>query len=221
MTRQRTINPATPEGRNPSVAVRATAQLRRRDKTLRRIIDRAGPCTLTPRRRYFIALCEAIVSQQLAAKAAATIFQRFCGLFDRHTPTPASVLGLSDTELRSAGLSSQKLGYVRDLARKLSDGTIPQRRLSRMEDEAVIEALTRVKGIGMWTAQMFLIFVLNRPDVWPTDDLGVRRAVQIQFGLKDLPNTAQLTELAEPWRPYRSIAAWYLWQSLDNKPMDA
>ena len=198
---------------------RGAACLKLRDETLRRIIHQVGPCTLVPRRRYFVALCEAIVAQQLAVKAAATIFGRFCRLFERNTPTPVKVLASSDAKLRSAGLSGQKLGYVRDLADKFADGTIRQRHLSRMDDEAVIAALTQVKGIGVWTAQMFLIFVLNRPDVWPVDDLGIRSAVQTQFGLRNLPDAARLTRLAEPWRPYRSIAAWYLWQSKDNQPL--
>jgi DNA-3-methyladenine glycosylase II len=197
----------------------ATATLRRRDTTLRRIIREVGPCTLAPRRRYFAALCEAIASQQLSTKVATTIYRRFCEQFDRRTPTPAGLLALSDAKLRAAGLSRQKIGYLRDLARKFTDGTVPARRLAAMDDDAVIDALTRVKGIGVWTVQMFLIFVLNRPDVLPVEDLGLRKAVQTHYGFHKLPTAAQVHETAEPWRPYRSIATWYLWQSLNNRLM--
>ncbi len=121
-----------------------------------------GPCRLRPQKKYFVALCEAIVAQQLAVKAAATIFGRFCDLFERGKPAPAALLELSEEELRGAGLSGQKLKYLRDLANKFEDKSIPQRRLTRMTDEEVVETLTQVKGIGEWTAQMFLIFVLHR-----------------------------------------------------------
>jgi DNA-3-methyladenine glycosylase II len=198
-----------------------SATLGRRDPTLRRIIRDVGPCTLAPRRRYFAALCEAIASQQLSTKAAATIYRRFCEQFDRRTPTPPGLLALSDATLRGVGLSRQKVGYLRDLARKFADGTVPARRLAAMDDDAVIDVLTRVKGIGVWTVQMFLIFVLNRPDVLPVDDLGLRKAVQTHYRFRELPTAAELHAVAERWRPYRSIATWYLWQSLNNRPMQA
>jgi DNA-3-methyladenine glycosylase II len=174
---------------------------------------------LAPRKDYFVALCEAIVSQQLSTKAAATIYRRFRELFPRKRPTPEVVLTLTDEQLRSVGLSNQKLGYMRDLARKFADGTVPRRGIARMTDEEIIAALTQVKGVGVWTAQMFLIFVLGRPDVWPTDDLGIRRAVQINFGYDEMPLNGELIKVAEPWRPFRSVASWYLWRSLNNKPM--
>ena len=199
----------------------AIEHLRKRDRTLRRIIDDIGPCRLAPQKGHFSALCEAITSQQLAVAAAATIFRRFRDLFPRRTPTPDRLLALDDTDLRAAGLSTQKIKYIRDLAGKFADGSVPYRRLGRMDDEQVIESLTQVKGIGVWTAHMFLIFVLNRPDIWPVDDLGIRRAVQIQYKLDDLPTADELTTRGARWRPYRSIAAWYLWQSLGNKPMNA
>jgi DNA-3-methyladenine glycosylase II len=196
----------------------AIEHLRKSDHRLRRIIDRVGPCALAPRRDYFPALCEAIVSQQLAAKAAATIFRRFTALFARHRPTGTALLELGNDDLRGAGLSRQKIGYLRDLATKFNDGTIPQRRLARMDDDAVIAALTQVKGVGVWTGQMFLIFVLNRPDILPVDDLGLRKAAQLLYNLPDLPARTELTDLAEPWRPFRSVATWYLWQSLNGTP---
>jgi DNA-3-methyladenine glycosylase II len=197
----------------------AVRHLRRVDPRLRAVIDAYGPCPLTPSNRYFYSLCNAIVSQQLAVKAAETIFRRFRGLFPRKTPTPARVLELSDADFASVGLSRQKTGYMRDLAAKFADGAIPVRRLSRITDDDIIATLTRVKGVGVWTAQMFLIFVLSRPDVWPTGDLGIRKAAQQLFSLSELPEDGELTKLAEPWRPYRSVASWYLWRSLENAPM--
>jgi 3-methyladenine DNA glycosylase/8-oxoguanine DNA glycosylase len=210
------VEPTSADGSDHNAAI---AHLRRRDRTLRRIIDEVGPCRLAPQKGHFMALCEAIMSQQLAVAAAATIFRRFRALFPRQTPTPARLLEMPEADLRAAGLSTQKIKYVRDLAARFVDGTVPYRRLARMDDEAVIQALTKVNGVGVWTAHMFLIFVLNRPDVWPVDDLGIRRAVQIQFKLAELPAAEELTSRAARWRPYRSIAAWYLWQSLGNKPM--
>jgi DNA-3-methyladenine glycosylase II len=174
---------------------------------------------LRRRRDYFVALSQAIVSQQLAVKAAATIFARFRALFPRNRPTPLVLLDLPLAALRGAGLSGQKSGYLRDLAARFTDGTIPSRRISRMTDEQVIASLTQVKGVGVWTAEMFLIFVLNRPDIWPVDDLGVRKAAQRLFELPELPTAESLSRIAEPWRPYRTVAAWYLWRSLENKPM--
>ncbi|HRX83467.1 MAG TPA: DNA-3-methyladenine glycosylase 2 family protein [Phycisphaerae bacterium] len=197
----------------------ALRHLRRADARLGALIKSIGPCALAPSSRYYFALCEAIVSQQLAVKAAATIFARFRKLFPRGTPTPPRTLELSDAQFASAGISPQKRGYLRDLARNFVDGEIPVRRLARMSDDEVIAALTRVKGIGEWTAHMFLIFVLGRPDVWPTGDLGIRRALQINYDLAEKPVDGALTAIAEPWRPYRSVAAWYLWQSLGNKPL--
>ncbi len=199
---------------------RSASALKRRDKVLRRIINQVGPCTIKPRRRYFVSLCDAIVSQQLSTKAANTISKRFRKLFHRATPTPKGVLATSIGQLRGVGLSGQKSKYVHDLATKFSDGTIPTKKLAALSDEEVIEILTQVKGIGVWTVHMFLIFVLNRPDVWPIDDLGVRKAVQLQFNLNELPHANKLHELAEPWRPHRTVAAWYLWRSLDNAPLD-
>lgn len=193
-------------------AVRA---LRRRDEVLRVIIRRVGPCRLEPERGHFITLCKSIISQQVSVHAARTVFLRFRALFKPHRPTPERVRAASDEDLRAVGLSRQKMAYLRDLANRFADGTLVSRRLSRMDDESVIAALTIVKGIGEWTAHMFLIFVLNRPDVWPVGDLGVRRAVGKHFGPLAQSTTEQLVDLAEPWRPYRTVAAWYLWRSLD------
>lgn len=195
---------------------RAVAILRRCDADLARVIRRVGPCTLRRQRPYFAALCDAIIAQQVSTSAAVAIIRRFRGLFDRKRPTPDAVLALSDDAFRGAGLSRQKMTYLRDLAVKTLARTVPAGRWARLDDDAVIAALTQVKGIGVWTAQMFLIFSLNRPDVLPVDDLGVRRGAQLLRGLKTPPTADQLVAIAEPWRPYRSVAAWYLWAGQDG-----
>lgn len=200
------------------MSAEAVRHLKKKDKELRRVIDRVGACTLRKRRSFFPTLCQAIISQQLSTKAAATIYGRFRSLFDRRTPAPAGFADFDDAGLRGVGLSRQKVVYLRDLAEKYANATIPHRRFSQMDDDAVIAALTQVKGIGIWTAQMFLIFVLHRLDVLPVDDLGIRKAAQRLYGFCELPGPDELTDVAEVWRPYRSIASWYLWQSLDTTP---
>ena len=181
---------------------------------------RHGPCGLADRQHAdpFIALTHAIISQQLSTKAAATIARRFDALFDGR-PTPAKVAAVADSELRGVGLSSQKLRYMRDLAEKIQSGVVALDRLGAMSDEAVIEALTLVKGIGRWTAEMFLMFRLHRPDVLPVDDLGIVNAVKRAYRMRSVPSPKRLTRLGESWRPYRSVACWYLWASLGNAPV--
>lgn len=198
---------------------RARRLLARRDPILRDLMRAHGPCGLAARQHAdpFKALIRAIVGQQLSAKAAATIFSRFEALFDVF-PTPAQVLAVSDDRLRGVGLSAQKLGYLRDLCRRIVEGELPLDVLDRMDDEAVIENLTQVKGIGRWTAEMFLIFRLQRPDVLPVGDLGIVRAVQRAYKLRRAPSPDRLTRIGEAWRPYRSVACWYLWASLNNEP---
>jgi len=198
---------------------RARRLLARRDPILRELMRAHGPCRLAARQHSdpFKALTRAIVGQQLSAKAAATIFSRFEALFDTF-PTPAEVLAVPDDRLRGVGLSSQKLGYLRDLCRRIVEGELPLDVLDRMDDEAVIENLMQVKGIGRWTAEMFLIFRLQRPDVLPVGDLGIVRAVQRAYKLRKAPSPDRLTRIGEVWRPYRSVACWYLWASLNNEP---
>jgi DNA-3-methyladenine glycosylase II len=198
---------------------RARRLLARRDPILRDLMRTHGPCGLAARQHNdpFKALARAIVGQQLSAKAAATIFSRFEALFDAF-PTPAQVLAVPEDRLRSVGLSSQKLGYLRDLCRRIVEGGLPLDVLDRMDDEAVIENLTQVKGVGRWTAEMFLIFRLQRPDVLPVGDLGIVRAVQRAYKLRKAPSPDRLTRIGEAWRPYRSVACWYLWASLNNEP---
>lgn len=197
----------------------AVASLRKKDRTLRKIIDAHGPCTLKPKQGHFAALCRAIIGQQLAVAAAATIHGRFQKLFPNSRPTPEGMLRIREPHLRQAGLSKQKIGYLVDLATRFSNRTLPNRRFSRMADEDVIESLTTVKGIGTWTAQMFLIFVLNRPDVWPTGDLGIRRALERSFAASPEASLEELEQMGESWRPHRSFAAWYLWRSLEAVPV--
>ena len=198
---------------------KARRLLARRDPVLRDLMRAHGPCGLAARQHSnpFKALARAIVGQQLSAKAAATIFSRFEALYDAF-PTPAQVLATPDERLRAVGFSSQKLGYVRDLCRRIEEGQLPLDVLERMEDEAIIEALTQVKGVGRWTAEMFLIFRLQRPDVLPLGDLGIVKAVQRAYKLRKAPSPDRLTRIGEAWKPYRSVACWYLWASLNNDP---
>lgn len=198
---------------------KARRLLVRRDPVIAGLIKRHGPCGLADRQHEdaFSALTHAIISQQLSTKAAATIARRFDALFDGR-PTAAAIARLTDDQLRAVGLSSQKIRYMRDLSEKVADGSVPLDKVNELTDEDVILSLTQVKGIGRWTAEMFLMFRLHRPDVLPVDDLGILKAVQRAYGLRKMPKPDRLTKIGEPWRPYRSVACWYLWASLGNKP---
>ena len=193
--------------------------LARRDPVIRDLIKRHGPCGLADAQHEdaFTALTHAIISQQLSTKAAATIARRFDALF-QGPPTPAALAKIDDSQLRAVGFSSQKIRYVRDLSARVADGSLPLHAVNELADEDVIHSLTQVKGIGRWTAEMFLMFRLHRPDVLPVDDLGILKAVQRAYGLRKMPRPERLTKIGEPWRPYRSVACWYLWASLGNKP---
>ncbi len=197
---------------------RATAHLRRADPVLSRIIARLGPCRLEgdPDGNRFAALAESIFYQQITGKAAASIHRRFLALYPGvDYPTTEQVLRTPPAKLRGAGLSTAKVKYLRDLAQRVAEGEVDLKRIHRLPDEAVVENLITVKGIGEWTAQMFLIFHLGRPDVLPTGDYGLRKAVQREYRQPALPSARQLTALAEPWRPHRTVATWYLWQSTE------
>ena len=198
---------------------KARRMLARRDPVIRDLIRRHGPCGLADAQHEdtFTALVHSIVSQQLSTKAAATIARRFDGLFAGQ-PTPSAVAAVPDEQLRAVGLSSQKVRYIRDLCTRIVDGSLPLDEVNKLPDEDVIESLTKVKGIGRWTAEMFLMFRLHRPDVLPVDDLGILKAVQRAYRLRKMPNPERLTKIGEPWRPYRSVACWYLWASLGNAP---
>src|SRR5436190_4211213 len=194
---------------------RARRHLSRRDPVIRDLMRTHGTCGLADAQHGdpFGALMKAIVSQQLSTKAAHTIFTRLVALFDG-VPTPQALAALTDTQLRGVGLSGQKLRYMRDLGGRVQDGSLPLRALDAMTDDDVIAALTQVKGIGRWTAEMFLMFRLHRPDVLPVDDLGIVKAVQKAYGLRKTPSADRLNKIGEAWRPYRSVACWYLWRSL-------
>jgi DNA-3-methyladenine glycosylase II len=205
----------------PEEYARARRLLMRRDPVLGAAIKRIGACGLASRQRadHLTALVGSIVSQQLSTKAASTIFQRFLALFpEGEALTGVGIAGLDDSALRGVGLSGQKVGYLRDLCARMADGRLNLDELEAMEDEAIIERLTSVKGFGRWTAQMFLMFRLHRPDVLPVGDLGIVNAVQRLYGLRKRPDEKRLTKISEPWRPYRSVACWYLWQTLRNEP---
>jgi DNA-3-methyladenine glycosylase II len=199
---------------------RARRLLMRRDPVLASIIKRYGACGIKAGREgdIFCGLVEAIVSQQLSTRAAATIYGRLRAILpDGGPPTPEALLPLSDEALRGVGLSRQKTGYMRDLSRKVMEGTVRTDRLSSLTDEEIVAELTKIKGIGRWTVEMILIFRLARPDVFPTGDLGIVKAIQRAYGLRKTPDAERMQKIAEPWRPYRSVACWYLWASLENK----
>lgn len=192
------------------------------DPVLAKVIRRVGPCQMSPRRDYFVALCRAIFAQQLNTKVAQVLFDRFQDRLPGRRVSPDRVLELlaDESAYRGCGLSRQKAGYLRDLAAHFADNRIPTRKLARMTDEDVIQALVNVKGVGRWTAEMFLMFVLNRPDVLPVDDLGLREGVRDIYQLKERPGAADLTTLAECWRPYRSVGTWYVWRRNANLPVE-
>jgi DNA-3-methyladenine glycosylase II len=197
---------------------RARRLLARRDPVLRDLMRVHGPCGLAARQHTdpFKALLHAIIAQQLSTKAAATIERRFAALFPSGVPSPVEVAALSDDRIRAVGISGQKLGYIRDLCARIQSGELPLDELEALPDADVIALLVQVKGIGRWTAEMFLMFRLHRPDVLPVGDLGIVKAVQRAYGLRKAPSPERLTRIGEAWRPYRSIACWYLWASLDN-----
>jgi len=201
---------------------RARRLLMRRDPVLALAIKRIGPCRMAERQRkdHLTALIGAIVSQQLSTRAAATIFGRFAALFpDNQITTAAAIESVDDTTLRGVGLSGQKIGYLRDLCARIADGRLNLDELDALSDEQVIERLTAVKGFGRWTAEMFLMFRLHRPDVLPAGDLGIVNAIQRLYGLRKRPDPKRILKMGEAWRPYRSVASWYLWQTLRNEPL--
>jgi DNA-3-methyladenine glycosylase II len=193
---------------------KARRHLRSADPVLKNIIDAVGPFTLGLERNRFRMLICSIISQQISGSAAASIFSRLRKLVGPEL-NAVNLAHFSIGELRSAGLSPQKASYVTDLVKKVNDGTVNLRQIGRLSDEQVIDQLIQVKGIGRWTAQMFLIFSLGRLDVFPHDDLGVRSAIRDNYGLNDLPDKETSLAIAEPWRPYATVASWYCWQSLD------
>jgi DNA-3-methyladenine glycosylase II len=206
---------------SPAGYRRAEQHLAARDPVLRTLIAAYGACALARSQREdpFTALLEAIVWQQLSSKAAATIYKRVLALLpEGGPPTPAAILALAQADLRMAGMSRAKTAYIRDLAVRIRDGDVHLDAFGTLDDDPVVAELTRVKGIGRWTAEMFLMFRLHRPDVLPVADVGIANAIRRAYGLRKVPSAARMQKIAEPWRPYRSVACWYLWRSLDAVP---
>jgi DNA-3-methyladenine glycosylase II len=202
---------------------KAVGALRAADEVMARLIDEHGALVrrdlkLERPGDAYGALLRSIVGQQLSTKAARTIYGRMLELFGGHAPSPLQLLAANPDDIRAAGLSRPKINYLRDLAQHVEDGDLELERLDELPDEEVIEQLTAVKGIGEWSAHMFLMFHLGRPDVLPVGDQGIRNAIKTQYRLRKLPDAKRMEKIARPWRPYRTLACLYLWSSLDNKP---
>lgn len=200
---------------------KAIVHLKKSDAVLASIIDRAGAFKMRYAEPGFETLVRSIVSQQLNGRAAETIFARLKDAAKADPVTPDSILKLRPARMRALGLSGQKMTYIRELARMTRSGEIDFEQCLALEDAAVVEHLTRVKGVGVWTVHMFLMFALRRHDVLPTGDFGIRMAMKKAYGLEDLPKPAEMEKIAAPWRPYSSIACWYLWRSLEAKKPEA
>lgn len=194
----------------------AIAYLQSGDARLGTVIQAIGPCKLVIRRDRFASLVRAIIAQQISTAAARSICRR---LHERlGSVTPEALLALAEDDFRGCGVSPQKIRYLRDLADHVHAGAVPLNRIGRLSDEEVIARLTDIRGIGRWTAQMFLIFSLGRPDVLPHDDLGIRNAIRRLYDLRESPSRDVIDEIAAPWRPHATVACWYLWRSLENVP---
>ena len=196
---------------------KAISHLKKSDPVLAVLIERVGAYRMEYREPTFEALVRSIVYQQLSGKVARVIFDRLAAAVPSGAMTPEAILKLTPLRMRKCGLSKQKTAYIRDLAKKTAKGLVQFESLGSMPDEAVIEVLTQVKGIGVWTAHMFLMFALQRPNVLPTGDLGIRSAIRKAYGLRDLPHAKKIEQIAGSWHPYCSIASWYLWRSLDTE----
>lgn len=198
----------------------AERELSKRDKKLAPIIKMVGPCRIKPHADHYGELVGSIVGQQLSTKAAVVIWRRVLDLFDGKMPTPQQLIKIEDQKLRDCGLSWAKVRYVKDLAQHIIDGRLDLDHIATMPNEQLIEQLTAVKGLGEWSAHMFMMFGLGRLDILPVGDLGIRKGVQKLYSLKSLPDGAKIITIANKnnWHPYESVASWYLWQSLDNNP---
>jgi 3-methyladenine DNA glycosylase/8-oxoguanine DNA glycosylase len=196
---------------------RAVTHLRKVDPRISAVIDLVGSCTFAPadHLEHFTAISRSIVFQQLSGKAATTIYNRFAALFPNDTPVAHLLMDIPDAKLQGAGLSRQKIGYLRDLASRVKAGELPIDTLHELSDDEIIAALVSVKGIGRWTAQMFLMFRLGRPDVLPELDLGIQKGIQRAYRMRKLPTPKRVLEVGAKWAPYRTVASWYLWRSLD------
>ena len=212
-----------------SRAAAARRALAKDDPTMAALIERIGEIDIEERLRRrneerpadaYGALLRSIVGQQVSTKAARAIYNRVLELFGGKTPSPRRLLSVSEEELRGAGLSGRKVEYIRDLASHVIEGELELDRLGELSDEEAIEEIVAVRGLGVWTAEMFLIFHLERPDVLSGGDLGIRKAIQVEYGLEEMPAPTRVLEIGEPWRPHRSLASLYLWESLANAPVD-
>jgi DNA-3-methyladenine glycosylase II len=211
------------------MSAKARRELAATDPTMATLIARLGEIDIETRLRRrseerpadaYGALLRAVVGQQLSTKAARTIYGRILDLFDGATPPPERLLEADEADLRGAGLSGRKVEYIRDLASHVLSGELELDRLGELSDEEVVDEIVAVRGLGVWTAEMFLLFHLERPDVLSGGDLGIRKAVQIEYGLDEMPTPTRVLEIGEPWRPHRSLASLYLWESLANTPVD-
>ena len=196
----------------PYDAAKARRHLMRADPVMNDIAKRAGPMTLEPRGTPYVSLVRAILYQQLAGAAAAAIERRFLAMYGGRVPAADVLASATDEELRTAGISRQKAGYFRSIGEHFANGHLSDRKLMRLPDDEIIEAVTQIKGVGRWTADMLLMFCLGRPDVLPVGDLGVANSMRRAYGLDHLPKADEMTAIAEPWRPYRSAGSWYLWR---------
>jgi len=198
----------------------AADHLSKNDSVLAPIIKSAGLPTFKPHENYYWALVDSIISQQLSVKAAASIEKRFQQLFDSDAPEPSAILEKTEEELRAVGLSRPKIKYIKDLAQHILDGKLKFDKFDSLSNEEIIDELVAVKGIGEWTAHMFLIFAMGRLDILPVGDLGIKNGIRALYGFQDAPTPEQMQQIADAnnWHPYESVAAWYVWHSLDNKP---
>lgn len=195
----------------------ALQHLSKKDPILGEVIKKVPPFERTWGKNYFLDLCESIVSQQLSVKAADTIWKRFLALFSTENPTPEQVISIDKEKMRECGISYQKISYIKDLAERTAASGILFEQFEIMTDEEIITELIKVKGIGVWTAEMFLMFTMNRPDIFSYGDLGIRRAIQRLYNLKKEPTQKKADQIAKKWKPYRTLACRYLWKSLDLK----
>jgi DNA-3-methyladenine glycosylase II len=197
----------------------AQVHLAKNDKILAGLIKIAGDCTIKPHKDYYGELVDSIVSQQLSSKASATIWNRVIALFDNKLPTPDQLIAVDADVVRACGVSYPKIGYMKDLAQHIIDGRLDLDHISTLSNEELITQLTAVKGIGDWSAHMFMIFSLGRLDILPVGDLGIKKSIMLLYGLKELPDKFMIEKIAadNKWHPYESVASWYLWHSLDNK----
>ena len=199
--------------------VRETEVLVRKDRILREVVRRVGPCTLAPSKDHFLALAEAILWQQLSWKAARSIHVRFLDVLRNSRPRPVDIVRAPDSALSKAGVSRQKIGYLKALAAFFEEKRFPGRTIHRFADDEIVGMLTEINGIGIWTAEMFLIFGLNRLDVFPAGDLGLKKAIGAHYGFDGLRDARRLQAVTERWRPYRTIGTWYMWSSADSVPL--